>query len=192
MTGILGDAPVSDWATDLDQLAFKGSRLIEEVCFFHKQSYTLILDDLIQVHSMVRGKPLRNVLFKAEGVVAPHGGVALDIRLSFTNRDLARTSLAKLLSWHFDRLIIAHGPCVEKDAKPFVERAFHWLQERVCAPVVSAQARRQRDGLTKLKTFGPACGADCLPDVEDSCRNTRFGSLSPTPLPSYVPRQVCG
>ena len=43
------------------------------------------------------------------------------------NRDLARRSLEKLLSWDFDKLVIAHGVCVEKDAKPFVERAFRWL-----------------------------------------------------------------
>jgi 3-deoxy-D-arabino-heptulosonate 7-phosphate (DAHP) synthase len=50
-----------------------------------------------------------------------------DIRLSFIRRDLARQSLQKLLSWDFDRLIIAHGPCIEKDAKAFVKRAFRWL-----------------------------------------------------------------
>jgi hypothetical protein len=58
---------------------------------------------------------------------AEDGGVALDIRLSFTDRNLARRSLEKLLSWDFDKLIIAHGVCIEKDAKPFVERAFRWL-----------------------------------------------------------------
>ena len=41
---------------------------------------------------------------------------------------LARESLEKLLSWDFDKLIIAHGICIEKDAKPFVERAFRWLK----------------------------------------------------------------
>jgi hypothetical protein len=127
LTGILGDAPKSDWADDLDQLAFKGNPLGEEVLFFHRQSRTLIMDDLIQVHPIERGKLLRNALIKAEGVAAPHGGVGLDIRLSFTQRDLARQSLEKLLAWDFDRLIIAHGPCIEKDAKPFVERAFAWL-----------------------------------------------------------------
>ena len=55
------------------------------------------------------------------------GGVGLDIRLSFIRRNLARQSLQKLLSWDFDRLIIAHGPCVETGAKAFVERAFRWL-----------------------------------------------------------------
>ena len=126
-TGILGDEPPQAWANDFDQLAFKGNPLIEEVLFFHKQSRTVILDDLIQIHPMVKGKPLRNALFKLEGVASPHGGVPLDIRLSFTNRDLARRSLEKLLSWDFDKLVIAHGVCVEKDAKPFVERAFRWL-----------------------------------------------------------------
>ena len=126
-TGILGDEPPEAWKDDFDQLAFKGNPLIEEVLFFHKQSRTVILDDLIQIHPMVKGKPFRNALFKLEGVASPHGGVGLDIRLSFTNRDLARRSLEKLFSWDFDKLIIAHGVCIEKDAKPFVERAFRWL-----------------------------------------------------------------
>lgn len=127
-TGILGDAPNPDWENDFDQLIFKGSPLIEEALFLHKESRTLILDDLIQAHPVVRGKPLLNALFKLGGVASPKGGVALDIRLSFTNRNLARRSLEKLLSWDFDKLIIAHGPCIEKDAKAFVEQAFHWLK----------------------------------------------------------------
>ena len=126
-TGILGDEPPQGWANDLDQLAFKGNPLIEEVIFFHKASRTVILDDLIQIHPIEKGKPFRNALFKLEGVVSPHGGVGLEIRLSFTNRNLARRSLEKLLSWDFDKLIIAHGVCIEKDAKPFAERAFRWL-----------------------------------------------------------------
>lgn len=76
---------------------------------------------------MVKGRPFRNALLKLLAVASPHGGVPLDGRLSFTNRDLARQSLEKLLSWDFDQLVIAHGVCVEKDAKPFVERAFRWL-----------------------------------------------------------------
>lgn len=128
LTGILSDAPQSDWAEDCDQLAFQGNPLIEEVLFFHQASRTVILGDLIQVHPSVKGKPLRNALFQLEGVAGPMGGVALDIRLSFTNRKLARRSLDKLLSWDFDKLIIAHGACIEKDAKPFVEQAFHWLR----------------------------------------------------------------
>ena len=126
-TGILGDEPPQAWKNDFDQLAFKGNPLIEEVLFFHKRSRTVILDDLIQIHPLVKGKHFRNAVFKLEGVISPHGGVGLDIRLSFIYRDLARQSLKKLLSWDFDRLIIAHGVCIRSGAKAFVERAFQWL-----------------------------------------------------------------
>lgn len=126
-TDILGDKPPQGWADDFDQLAFKGNPLIEEVFFFHKKSRTLILDDLIQIHPIVKGKLFRNALFKLMGVTYPHGGVGLDMRLSFINRSLARRSLEKLLAWDFDKLIIAHGDCIEQDAKSFVERAFRWL-----------------------------------------------------------------
>ena len=127
LSGILGDEPPEAWRDDFDQLAFKGNPLIEEVLFLHKPSRTVILDDLIQIHPRVKGRLFRNALFKLEGVEAPQGGVGLDIRLTFIHRTLARRSLEKLLSWDFDKLIIAHGPCIERNAKPFVERAFRWL-----------------------------------------------------------------
>ena len=126
-TGVLGDAPPPAWADDLDQLAFKGSPLLSEVLFLHKKTRTVILGDLIQINPILPGKPLRNALFKLFGGLEPHGGVGLDIRLSFTNRKLARQSLDQLLAWDFDKLIIAHGACIEKDAKPFVEQTFRWL-----------------------------------------------------------------
>lgn len=125
--GILGDAPPSGWADDLDQLIFKGNYFIDEVFFYHRRSRTVIVGDFIQNHPREKSRPFRNALFKLEGVEYPHGGVGLDIRLSFTNRNLARQSLEKLLSWDFDKLVIAHGVCVVKDAKPYVERAFRWL-----------------------------------------------------------------
>jgi len=78
-------------------------------------------------HPIATGKPILNALWKVAGIAYPHGGVPCDIRLSFTDRNLARRSLEKLLSWDFDKLIIAHGVCIKKDARPFVEQAFRWL-----------------------------------------------------------------
>jgi len=127
-SGILGDTPYRGWEADIDQCAFKGNPFIEEVIFYHKESRTAILDDLIQNHPMVRGKNLRNALIRLFGVAYPRGGVPPDIRLSFVNRTLARRSLKKMLSWDFDKLIIAHGVCIKKDAKQFVEEAFRWLR----------------------------------------------------------------
>lgn len=125
-TGILGEVS-APWSDDLDQLAFKGNPLIEEILFYHRKSRTVILGDLIQIHSLAKGKFFHNTLLKFLGVASPLGGVGLDVRLTFIHRKLARQSLEKLISWDFDKLIIAHGACIEKDAKSFVKRAFRWL-----------------------------------------------------------------
>jgi hypothetical protein len=126
-TGVLRDIPEQGWADDLEQLMFMGSPLLKEVLFFHKTSHTVMLDDLIQVHVLEKGQPISNALLKLGGVTSPDGGVSLDIRLSFTNRKLARRSLENLLSWDFDKLIIGHGRCIQKDAKAYVTKAFRWL-----------------------------------------------------------------
>jgi Domain of unknown function (DUF4336) len=123
LSGLLSPA----WAEDLDQLVFKGNLFIQEVFFLHKQSSTLIVADFIQNHAIEKGRPLLNALWKIGGVAYPHGGVPLDIRLSFTRRTVARRSLKKLLSWEFDKLVIAQGVCIQKDARSFVEQAFRWL-----------------------------------------------------------------
>jgi hypothetical protein len=38
-----------------------------------------------------------------------------------------RQSLETPLCWDVDKLIIAHGACIETNAKAFVKRAFQWL-----------------------------------------------------------------
>lgn len=126
---VFTDTPAPGWAKDLEQLAFRGSSLLREVIFFHRRSRSLVIGDLIQVHRILRGRPLRNLLVRLSGTVYPRGGVGLDIRMSFRNRALARESLERLMSWDFDRVIIAHGPCVEEDARSFILDAFRWLIE---------------------------------------------------------------
>jgi hypothetical protein len=121
------DTPAGGWENDLEQVAFRGSSLLKEVAFFHRESRSAIMGDLIQAHPIVKGKPFRNTFIRAFGVAEPNGGVPPDIRMSFRDRDLARRSLERILSWDFDRLIIAHGACVERDAKTYVHDAFRWL-----------------------------------------------------------------
>ena len=127
LTGILTGTPPEGWADDFDQLDFESNQYLSEVLFFHKESHTLILDDIIQIHEIEPNKPVRNAIMRFGGIAEPYGGVSRDIRLTFLNRKAARRSLEKLLSWDFDKVIIAHGPCIENDAKQFVQRAFRWL-----------------------------------------------------------------
>jgi hypothetical protein len=128
-TGTLTDTPPPDWADDFEQLVFKGSSLLPETLFFHKRSGTVILGDLIQNNRKVKGSPYTNLMFRLAGVSYPNGGVARDIRMSVRQRDQAREWLERLLAWDFDKLIIAHGDCVEHDAKPYVEEKFQWLSK---------------------------------------------------------------
>ncbi|MEO7039327.1 MAG: DUF4336 domain-containing protein [Candidatus Elarobacter sp.] len=122
---LVGDSPPPAWADDLDQVVFKGNAFVEEAEFLHKRSRTLIMTDFIQNYQPKDGDVIGNVAKWFGGVL--NGGVPVDIRLSFTDKKVARECLAKLLSWDFDKLIVAHGLCVERNAKPFVERSFRWL-----------------------------------------------------------------
>ncbi len=124
---VFTDTPAAGWSRDFEQLAFKGSSVLREVFFFHKQSRTVVLGDLMQANPPLKGKPFRNMMFRLMGAAAPGGGVSFDIRLSFRDRALARESLNRLLSWDFNALIIAHGGCVPTNAKSVVREAFRWL-----------------------------------------------------------------
>jgi hypothetical protein len=92
-TGILNDDPPQDWAVDFEQIIFHGSPIMDEVIFFHENSHTVILDDLIQRHRLKKNRPLCNLMVRLMGVAYPTGGAAFDIRLGFTNQKLARRSL---------------------------------------------------------------------------------------------------
>ena len=122
---LIDEAPAA-WAADIDQLVFKGSRVLNEVEFLHKPSRTLVFTDFIQQYSIRPGKPFYNAFTKLAGL--RDGGVPPDIRLSFIgNKAQGRRSLEELLAWDFDGFIPAHGDCIEHGAKPFVRKAFGWL-----------------------------------------------------------------
>lgn len=124
-TGTLSDASPTAWSDDIDQLVFRGNAFIDEVEFLHAPSRTLMVTDFIQNYPSMSGDVLGNFVKNVGGVL--NGGVPRDIRWTCVNRRKARESLARLLSWDFDRAIFAHGDCVERDAKRFVETAFGWL-----------------------------------------------------------------
>lgn len=127
LAGTLGDTVPEEWAQDFDQVLIRGSRLLNEVAFFHRASRTLLIEDVIQVHDAKPGHPVQNALITLGGVGAPEGGVARDIRLSFRDKNAARESVGRILAWDFDTLVMAHGPVVRHDARGIVERAFSWL-----------------------------------------------------------------
>lgn len=124
----LTDEPPPQWANDLDQLIFRGSRFMDEVVFFHRQSATLILADLIENFELNKVSKTFHWLLKLAGCADPDGKTPLDLRMTFWGRkEQARACLKRILQWEPKKVILSHGRCYEQDAMIEVRRAFRWL-----------------------------------------------------------------
>lgn len=124
----LTDLPEGDWEKEINQLIFQGSFMMEEVVFFHKPSATLILTDLIENFANGHFPGLRKVIARMAGIVSPDGKTPLDWRLSFfMGKRKARDAFARMLAWNPERIVIAHGECIDENAVQFLKNSFRWL-----------------------------------------------------------------
>jgi Domain of unknown function (DUF4336) len=115
------------WMDQIDQVFVQGSFAMTEVAFFHRASKTVLIADLIQSFPQGWFKGWRGWLAKRWGIVEPKAGAPFDLRASFTNRKAARKAVQRIFDWEADRLILAHGPLVERKADAFIRKAFGWL-----------------------------------------------------------------
>ncbi len=122
----LDETEHTSWSADLEHLLFRGSRFLTEVVFFHRPSKTLILGDLIENFDPKSLSWFHRLLARAGGVLAPRGGTPRDFRSTFTDKLSARRCAEHLLAWRPERVIFSHGLWVQRDAGPFLERAFSW------------------------------------------------------------------
>lgn len=123
----LSDAPPPDWAGQISQHIFQGSRVMQEVVFFHHASQTLILTDLIENFETRRMRGFWKILMKLAGNTDPDGKAPLDMRLTFRDRAAARASYAHIAAWPAERIILAHGRCYFENAREELARAFRWV-----------------------------------------------------------------
>jgi hypothetical protein len=124
----LGEEPEPVWREDLDQIVFRGSRLLEEVVFFHRKTRTVIVADLIENFEPGKLGGVYGWLARLAGVADPDGKTPVDLRMTFWGRKQeARASLARMLDWEPEKVIIAHGRPYEKDGTGQLHRAFRWL-----------------------------------------------------------------
>ncbi|MGI9233773.1 MAG: DUF4336 domain-containing protein [Woeseiaceae bacterium] len=123
----LGDAPDPAWAADIDQVIFRGSLAMEEVVFFHRESRTVIICDLIQRHSEATMTGWKGMLMRLDSLVGDQGSTPREWRASFLRRGKARAAREKVLSWKPERLLIAHGECAQTEATAIVGNALGWI-----------------------------------------------------------------
>ncbi len=124
--GVLGDTAEPDWASDLEQVVVRGCRFIWEVAFFHRQSRTLILVDLIE--NIGDATPGTNwvlrffwkYVFRMWNVPKP----APEYQFGWKDQSAACESLARILTWPFEKVIMAHGEPIVENARNTVEIAW--------------------------------------------------------------------
>ncbi|MEO1191603.1 MAG: DUF4336 domain-containing protein [Pseudomonadota bacterium] len=118
------DAP---WRSEIDLRVIDGHRVLDEVAFLHKPSGTLILTDVIQKHDAKADSWIWRRIKAMAGILGPDGGSPLDFKLSVRDRAAMRASFQAILAWNFDKLIIAHGSCLQAGAKQEVSRVLEWI-----------------------------------------------------------------
>ncbi|HEY4016379.1 MAG TPA: DUF4336 domain-containing protein [Polyangiaceae bacterium] len=124
----LREGPDDAWGAEIDQLVFRGSRVLEEVVFFHRASRTLMLADLIENFERDKVGGAAHFVLGLAGVADPDGSAPLDMRLTFLgHRDMARRCLGRVLAWDPARVVIAHGRWYEERGAEELRRAFRWL-----------------------------------------------------------------
>lgn len=121
----LGDTVPATWNAEIEQAAVAGIPMLNEVAFFHRPSRTLILTDLAANGSRDDPPALRLWLRlnRAYGRLA----TPLEVRLICRDRTAARQSLARVLAWDFDRIVVGHGAVIRGGGRQLAREAFAWL-----------------------------------------------------------------
>ena len=123
----LSDEPDPAWATDVDQVIFRGSFFMDEVVFFHRTSRTALVCDLVQRMDPGSLTGPSGWVLKIWGLSGERGSTPLEWRASWWNRRAGRAAKETLLAWKPERLVVAHGMCAERNATQALEAGLHWL-----------------------------------------------------------------
>jgi hypothetical protein len=123
----LGDDPDPAWVAHIDQVIFRGSLAMEEVVFFHRDSRTAIVCDLIQRHPEATMTGWKGMLMRFDSLVGENGSTPREWRASFLQREKARAARETVLSWQPERLLIAHGDCAQTGATEIIDKALGWI-----------------------------------------------------------------
>lgn len=122
-TGVLGDRAESPWSADVEQAAFT-ARFEHEIVFFHAKTRTMICADALLNLSTHPSRATRAVAW----LMANNGpGKGYIERIAVRDYKLGRRQVDRILSWDFDRILLAHGANVEHDGREAVRDAYRWL-----------------------------------------------------------------
>jgi hypothetical protein len=120
---VLGDEPPAAWAADVEQLVFGPIRGLSEVVFFHRATATLILTDLAFGLAGPRSL-LERTAWRIMGVGRSFGPSRTGRLIFLRDAKWSAPLLSRILAWPFERIVVAHGAIVERDARETFRRGF--------------------------------------------------------------------
>jgi len=125
IAGVLTDNAPVEWSGQVDQCCFRGRPFDNEVIFLHRASRTLLLCDL--AFNFGPTTPLRTRLVVT--LIGGYGGFRTTLvdPLFIRDRAAARHSLEHVLTWDFDRIVVAHGDVLDSGGHERLRTAYRWL-----------------------------------------------------------------
>jgi hypothetical protein len=127
LDALIGPEPPALWAGQMDQVLI-GNRIMHEVDFLHRASHTLVVTDLIE--NFQDATPGTNRMLRATIRLLGMWGVpnpAPELRWFTLHRKAAREELETMLSWEFDRIVLAHGEPILHEPKAAIRKAWRWV-----------------------------------------------------------------
>lgn len=122
----LQEAPEPEWAGELEQAIVPGAAGFREAVFFHTQSRTLLLVDLVQNLQPEKLPPLTRVAMGA--AAATEGTTARYLRAVIRwNKEEAAAKIRRLIDLNPERVVVAHGAIFDRNGADCLRRAFRWL-----------------------------------------------------------------
>ena len=118
----LGDEPHADWRDVVDQHVVKGAPMMSEVVFFHAPSGTLVSSDLAMNITEASGFATR-MFWTVNGAWKKFGPTRM-VRFTFKDKPAVRASIARILDWDFDRVLIAHGESLQSGGKETLREVY--------------------------------------------------------------------
>jgi hypothetical protein len=124
---LLGDDPPSCWRGQMDQV-FVGNRIMREVAMLHRPSRTLVAVDLVENFSEQTAgtNGLLRALLRLLGMWG-RPRPAPELRWFTRDREAARKAIERILSWDFERAVIAHGDLLNRSPHDAIREAWRWV-----------------------------------------------------------------
>jgi Domain of unknown function (DUF4336) len=114
------------WHPELQGYFIEGLPVLNETVWFHSDTGTLIVSDLLFCLSATN----RGLTAIASKLLGVHGklGMSRRMKIATKNKQALKTSVSPLLSLPVQRVIVAHDQIVDEQPAAKLLQAFAWLQ----------------------------------------------------------------